>query len=216
MASFIWAVFKTLGILILPFVLLIRGAVMIHNLHDLSPWSCILGGALTATIILFIYLTIVYGRFTGSVGSGSSLKRRLGITFIVVIIYAIHGIFFMSASNLKNESLRSEVYTLHPVLRLSLSTLVHIDPQLIITDASRVPEDYRKMGLPSKSSSLHYKQPSSGYVHAVDLRTNGRSFFRNFLVRTYFRIMGFRTLRHVGTSDHLHVSLKSYDRPRGR
>jgi len=31
-----------------------------------------------------------------------------------------------------------------------MSTLVYVDKKLIITDASREPEDYKKMGLPTK------------------------------------------------------------------
>ena len=57
--------------------------------------------------------------------------------------------------------------------------------------------------------------PTSRLVHAVDLRTKGKSELRNKLVSWYFRMMGFNTLRHVGTADHLHVSISSHDRPRG-
>ena len=32
--------------------------------------------------------------------------------------------------------------------------------------------------------------------------------WRNLLLRGYFATMGFPTLRHVGTGDHLHVSLR--------
>jgi hypothetical protein len=81
-----------------------------------------------------------------------------------------------------------------------------IDENLVITDASRVPEDYKKMGLPTNKSSLHYKQ-KDGYAYALDLRTNGRYEIRNFLIKSYFYFMGFNTLRHVGTDDHLHISL---------
>jgi hypothetical protein len=62
------------------------------------------------------------------------------------------------------------------------------------------------MGLPVHDSSLHYAQPD-GYVHAVDLRTIGRREVKNRLVQLYFALMGFATLRHVGTADHLHVEL---------
>jgi hypothetical protein len=41
----------------------------------------------------------------------------------------------------------------------------------------------------------------------VDIHTAGRGLLVNLLVEGYFRIMGFRTLRHVGTADHLHVEL---------
>ena len=81
-----------------------------------------------------------------------------------------------------------------------------------MTDANRVPEDYRKMGLKSKKRSLHYKQ-KNGFVHAMDIRTNGRGEVRNFLLKTYFQLMGFNVLRHGGTGDHLHVSLHSHDNP---
>ncbi|MEL6925882.1 MAG: hypothetical protein AAFO94_17705, partial [Bacteroidota bacterium] len=73
-------------------------------------------------------------------------------------------------------------------------------------------EDYKRMGLKTKRHSLHYQQPS-GFVHAVDLRTNNRSWLRNFLLRSYFQLMGFNTLRHGGTGDHLHVSILSHARP---
>jgi hypothetical protein len=39
------------------------------------------------------------------------------------------------------------------------------------------------------------------------VRTNGRSKATNLLVELYFILMGFETLRHVGTADHLHVAL---------
>ena len=75
-----------------------------------------------------------------------------------------------------------------------------------------MPEDYRKMGLPTKGHSLHYHK-SNGYAHAVDLRTNNHSEIRNFALKMYFKLMGFNTLRHVGTGDHLHISLNSKDVP---
>ena len=81
-----------------------------------------------------------------------------------------------------------------------------------MTDANRQPEDYRKMGLKSKKNSLHYQQ-SNGFVHAFDVRTKNRSWLRNGLLQLYFKAMGFNTLRHGGTGDHLHISLKSRDRP---
>lgn len=101
---------------------------------------------------------------------------------------------------------------IHPVLRLATSTLIHIDKDLLITDGQRLPEDYKKMGLKSKSQSLHYKQ-YTGYTHAIDLRTKNRAEWKNQLVRGYFWLMGFRTLRHKGTTDHLHISLMSHQSP---
>ena len=134
------------------------------------------------------------------------------MALFLVLAYSLHGLFYISGNNIKNPDLRKEMREVHPILRLSVSTLIHIDKDLIITDGNRQPEDYKAMGLRSKGNSLHYKQ-SNGYVHAIDLRVNGRNEIRNFLVRTYFRLMGFKTLRHGGTADHLHISLLSHDRP---
>ena len=97
-------------------------------------------------------------------------------------------------------------------MRMSVSTILFLDKSLIITDAQRLPEDYKKMGLKTKSRSLHYEQ-SDGFVHAIDIRTNGRTDIRNFFIKSYFSLMGFNTLRHDGTGDHLHISLKSFDSP---
>jgi hypothetical protein len=106
----------------------------------------------------------------------------------------------------KNEDLRSEYRSLHPLLRVATSTFILVDGDLVITDMERQAADYERMRLPVYERSLHFVQ-EDGYAHAVDLRTIGRSEWRNFTMQVCFRAMGFRTLRHVGTADHLHVSL---------
>ena len=96
---------------------------------------------------------------------------------------------------------------LHPLLRLGASALILMDSDAVITDAGRTPDFYRRMGLPPNEASLHLEQ-ESGFVHALDLRTIGRPEWRNRAAEIAFRAMGFHTLRHVGTADHLHVSLR--------
>ncbi|MBT8229384.1 MAG: hypothetical protein KJO50_03930 [Bacteroidia bacterium] len=215
MFKILFQIFKFVFILIFPFVLLIRGSVFLHSQYELFPWLCILGGALFTVILLFIYFSFIYGSLSGKFGDSGSVKRRVLIAILIVVLYAFHGLFYIGNKNLKNNSLKSEVLDVHPILRLSVSTLIHLDKDLIITDADRMPEDYRRMGLKSRNHSLHYKQ-SNGYSHALDIRTNYRNEIRNFLVRAYFQLMGFRTIRHSDsgtTGDHLHVSLMSHDRP---
>ena len=193
----------------MPFICLIRGAIYLHEVHQWGPNMCILGGLGMATFLLAIYLFFFYRRLTGEIGS---VRLKFWIAFLIVAIYSIHGLFFLSAENVKYGKIQQEFRSLHPILRLSLSTAIRLDPTLIITDGNRTPEDYRKMGLPSKKHSLHYKQ-KSGYVHAVDIRTNNRSLIRNYLIRCYFWLMGFNTLLHGGTGEHLHVSILSLDKP---
>ena len=103
-------------------------------------------------------------------------------------------------------SVREQFTALHPVLRVALSTIILVDSDLVVTSTRRALGDYRGMGLPEYAASLHLPQ-WDGWVHAVDLRTRGRSATQNSLMAFYFRAMGFRTLRHRGTADHLHVSL---------
>jgi len=205
MRTLISFLLKLVLFLTLPFIVLIRGAIHLHEYNQYPPSLSLLGGVFLATMLLTIYLIFFKGQLTGEVGS---IRTKLWLALFLVIGYGAHGLFFFS------DQVQKEFRELHPILRVSISTLIHLDPSLIVTDANRQPEDYRKMGMSSKKHSLHYRQ-SSGYVHAVDIRTKDRGSIRNFLIRTYFRLMGFNTLRHGGTADHLHISISSKDRPSG-
>ncbi|MEM8908353.1 MAG: hypothetical protein AAGD05_10950 [Bacteroidota bacterium] len=212
MMRLLYSIFKFLFLLIFPFIALIRGAVYFHDHQWLSPWLAIAGGIGVTTVLLLVYLTFLHGRLTGHLGDAQSWKRRLLIALLLVFGYSAYGLIFLSGNNTKHDAIQKEYHSLHPILRLGISTILFIDRDLLLTDAKRQPEDYQKMGLPTKKRSLHYPQ-SNGFVHAVDIRTKGRSEVRNFLLKTYFQLMGFNTLRHVGTADHLHISLGSHDHP---
>lgn len=212
MKSFLYNVLKILFLLVLPFFALIRGAVFIHEQYTLSPWLALAGGVFFSALLIFIYIVYFQGMLTGRLGDAKSLKRGYWIALVLVLVYCVPGVLFLSAANAKHSEVQKEFRSLHPILRLGVSTLIFLDQSLILTDAKRQPEDYKKMGLSVKTHSLHYKQ-SNGYAHAIDIRVNGRSEVRNFLITQYFNMMGFNTLRHVGTADHLHISLRSHDRP---
>lgn len=128
--------------------------------------------------------------------------------------FAAHGLFFLSSKNAKQSQVKQEFVSLHPILRIAVSTLIWFDQDLVMTDAKRAPEDYKRMGLKTAKHSLHYPQ-KDGYVYAMDLRTNYRAEWQNKLTQLYFRIMGFNTLRHGGTADHLHISLSCKYKPGG-
>ena len=205
--------FKAFVLIVLPFFVMTRTAVFLHVQYASNAWICLLGGVLAGAgrqVLYMSYGRLLFGASTHDLAKNA--RRYYTIAFLITLLYCCQTVLFFSAANAKGESVRSEFTSLHPVLRLAVSTLVFVDRDLLITDAKRFPEDYHDMGLPSKRHSLHYKQ-SDGYVHAVDVRTQNRSSIRNALVMLYFRIMGFRTLRHHGTADHLHVSLKSHDGP---
>lgn len=189
-------------LLMLPIVALLRGATFFY-LHLAWPtWVAIGAAAAVAAGLVTTYAALVSRRLTG----------RSRIRFVaqwiatpLVLAYAIHALLFVSRVNTKTESVRSYYRALHPTLRLAVSTFVILDDGLVVTDIQRTPEDYAMMGLPAYDASLHFRQ-NDGYVHAMDLRTIGRGAVRNWVTAMYFRVLGFRTLRHVGTADHLHVS----------
>lgn len=213
MVRFFIRLFSILLVLGLPFAALIRGAVYFHEQYDLGAYPSLLGGMALTIVIVVVYMSVFYSRMTNRLGSLTGLKSRSIFAGVVILGYVIHGLFFISAGNVKNADIAKEIHDLHPICRIALSTVIYVDKDLIITDSKRLPEDYHRMGLPTRKTSLHYKQ-KDGYAYAFDLRTNKRSEFRNFFLRNYFRVMGFQTLRHVGTDDHLHISLKCHYLPK--
>lgn len=191
------------AICVLPLLVLVRLSVWFYSDYGLWPWIAVLGGAAAAALVLVVVALILIRGVTGSFRTPKYLKRTM---FALALVYCGYSAMFISASNVKSEQVQETYTSLHPSLRIALSTWILVDPELMITDAERKPEDYGRMGLPENERSLHLVTPS-GYVQAVDLRTMGRPEWRNFLTTLYFKAMGFQVLRHLGTVDHLHVSL---------
>lgn len=206
MLRFGFRILHVVILLFLPFIVLIRGAVFFHEQYHLYPLLTIFAGAFLFSFVLIIYLSLFLGRLGPKSPVNFSFATKMKLIFIVVIVFCLHGIFFLQSDNLKTPSLKHSIGNLHPIIRLAVSTVIFLDRDLIITDGLRTPEDYRKMGLPSNKSSLHYKQ-KDGYAYAIDIRTSHRSIVRNSLIKGYFNLMGFRIMRHTGTDDHLHISL---------
>ena len=203
----VWTVVRValLGtlVLLLPFVVLVRSAVYFYAHRGFSAWLAI-GAALGLSLALVSsYAAWASFHLTGRVHLRAAIRW---VALPLVALYGGYSLLYLSQMNAKGPEVLSYYRSLHPVLRVAVSTLVVVDRHLVITDLRREPADYAVLGLPAAEASLHYPQPD-GYVHALDLRTIGRPNWRNVLVAAYFRAMGFRTLRHVGTADHLHVAL---------
>lgn len=196
-----FATFRILVIVTLPFVVLIRGAVWLHQDHGAPTWLALLASSVATLVLLTLYGMVVSRRLTGRARLGQIAKW---VAAPLVVGYCGYALLHLSRVNAKDDAVRSVYTATHPLLRVALTTLILVDRDAVITDLARTPGDYGRMGLPINQNSLHYRQPD-GWVHAVDLRTRGP--LRSLLVEWYFRAMGFATLRHVGTADHLHVSL---------
>lgn len=199
--------------LVLPFIVLIRGSVFFHEHYQFGPYFSLLLGAGITFIVLLIYFVVIYGQIAGRKRlTKKSMKVKTIMVSLLLLSYMGYTLFYLSSTNAKTTEVQKEFTALHPIVRVSVGTIVLLDQDMIITDMSRGKEDYKKMGLKTLKNSLHYPQ-KDGYVHAMDLRTNGRSEFRNDLLKFYFDAMGFHTLRHVGTGDHLHISLSIHENP---
>lgn len=192
-----------LVLLILPVVALLRGSTALYLHAGWPTWAALAGAAAAAVTLVAGYPALLSRKLTGKA------RLRFVATWIampLVLAYCAHALLFLARVNAKTDDVRTYYRALHPALRLAVSTFVIVDDGLVVTDIHRTAADYDRMGLPVNESSLHFRQ-ADGWVHAMDLRTIGRGPLRNGVTAVYFRLLGFHTLRHVGTGDHLHVSL---------
>ena len=206
MSGFLLYILRLIFIIVFPFALLIRGAVYAHTEYHTIPFLSIGSSVAITAFCIFLYVNIAYGYMFRKWSSRDLIKQKLVFSVVVVLIMAIHLVFFISNNNLKNSNLKKGYVELHPILRLSTSMLSKIDQKLVITDTSRKKSDYSAMGLATNENSLHFPQKDK-YAYAIDLRTRGRNSIQIFLIENYYKLMGFKVLRHVGTADHLHISL---------
>ena len=202
-AALLQGLLRLVAIVALPFVVLVRGAVFFYEYVNAPSWIALLVAALLTIGLVTLYARWLLRKFKGR---PPVILLAKWVALPLVVCYCGFSLLYLSRVNAKAE-VRDYYTTVHPLLRLALSTWILVDDKLVVTDMRRAREDYAKMRLPVNETSLHYRQ-ADGWVHAVDLRTANRGWFRNRLTQFYFWAMGFNTLRHVGTADHLHVDLR--------
>jgi hypothetical protein len=187
----------------LPFALLVRGALVASASWGWHAWLAVAFGALLAAFAVsaLAWWTL---RRVWIEPTFRTVATRVGLP--LVIVFCSFSLLYLSGSNAKSAEIREAYPRLHPILRLAVGTVRLLDTGIVVTDIERGPTAYAAMRLPRPTRSFHYRQ-KDGTVHAIDLRTEGRGPLRNGLVRLYFELLGFETIRHVGTADHLHVRL---------
>lgn len=193
--------------LFLPFLVLIWGSLFVYYHFGLNGWLALGSGIAATTLLLMIYGAGLSYTISGRAKINKYVARSITV---LVISYCCYGLLYLSSLNVKSDEVRAYYRTVHPILRVTLATARLADPDLIITDMQRTPDDYEAMGLNPLRRSLHYEQ-STGYVHAVDLRTVGRPAWKNWMTRHGLNLLGYKTIRHRGTADHLHVALPLND-----
>ncbi len=193
--------------IVLPFALLLKGSVWLHQSYGWPTIFALMAMFATVFLVLLVYVAMLWDWIVGpGKMSRRSIKFKSGLVFLLLLGFIGTTIFHLKSSHVKEPGIQAEYFQLHPLLRLGLGTFILMDSDLLVTDMARTPHDYDKMGLPRNQQSLHYPQ-DDGYAYAMDLRTKGHPEFRNRSMALFFELMGFETLRHVGTADHLHVAL---------
>lgn len=187
----------------LPFAVYVRASVWLYLSAGLAPWMAVAVASLLTLGVVTIYATWLSRRFSGK-ARAATIARWVALP--LALGWCGYSVLYLSRVNAKSDDVRAYYGSVHPVLRVALATAILGDPDLVVTDMRRLPTDYARMGLPEYQRTKHYRQPN-GWVHAADLRTIGHGELRNRALQLYFWTMGFQTLRHVGTADHLHVQL---------
>ncbi len=198
-----WGVTAVL-LAVLPFVLLVRGGVFAYQQWGLGAWPSLAVSTAATALLLACYAWAASRRL----GAGKWFRKfAMRAAALGAAAFVLYSLLIIAGGNVKSEEVRAEYSGLHPLLRMAVSVFVLADADAVITDADRTPDFYARAGLPANESSLHFRQ-DDGFVHALDLRTINRPEWRNQAAELAFRAMGFHALRHVGTADHLHVSLR--------
>lgn len=203
LAGILISTIKVVLLMVFPFLLLIRTSVYLYLEFGWNSWISVGGAVLVTSLVMMIYVALVSGKL-GVRKIVSINKARFSA--IVVIAYCVYALLYVSGANTKTSEVKSAYRSLHPIVRIAVASIILVNTDMVITDAERTREDYQRMGLPPRETSLHFVQ-EDGFVHAVDIRTRDVSEWKNTALAVYFRVVGFNTLRHVGTADHLHVSL---------
>src|SRR6056297_2128562 len=122
-----------------PFFVLVRFSVYLTLTHGLGAWSSLSGGILATIGLLCIYLILISFRVPNK-----NLMMKLGGMGISIMVlgYSLFSLFYLSAVNAKSEDVQSVYRSMHPILRVAVSTVTLADNDLVITGIERIEEDY--------------------------------------------------------------------------
>jgi hypothetical protein len=193
---------KLVALAFLPAVF-VRAAVEFYR-SGFGTMATIACSAIVVLIALSLLVVALSAPLAGKRARFSAVARWVALP--AVLLWVAYSLFYLSQANAKTAGVRDAYTSLHPVLRLAVASAIVADGDLVVTDARRSADDYRRMKLPVFERTLHYPQADS-WVHAIDVRTIGHNPIRNVALGWYFRVVGLRVVRHVGTADHLHIEL---------
>ena len=89
------------------------------------------GGTACTAAVVTAYAALVWHRVTGRVRL-ALVARRFAPPLVVA--YCGYAVIYLSSANAKSERVRAYYASLHPLLRVALSTLILADRDLVVTD----------------------------------------------------------------------------------
>lgn len=179
----------------------IRVQLWILSEYPQAGWVALGGGLVSGGLILGL-VALIGLRLRSLRGTGVLMAALL----LAVVSAGGLGVARFPERSFKGEQVRAEWGQLHPTLRLALWVAHLAEPDLVLTDVSRLPDEYGAMGLPQTPDSHHYVA-ADGFARAVDVRVSDAGALRNWARQGLFLLMGLEAGRHAGTADHLHVSI---------
>ena len=189
-----------MGILVTTlFAILVRGSVFsYHTWGFAASLSLVCAALMTVPLLLLGIWVMIPGR---------GIIRHMLIRGAIAIIYTGYAVLYVASTNAVPDEIREEYQMIHPLLRLAASPVIVFDPSSFRQSEGSMLEDYRLMGLSANEANLHFVQ-KDGLIHSLDFATNSKSEWRNRAIELGFWALGFHSLRHLGVSDYLHVSLR--------
>src|SRR2546430_1306453 len=145
-----------------PLFLLVRGWVFLYLHSGYGRWLALAGGAGCTLLVVTAYAAWVSHRLTGRVNV-LVLVRRVALP--LVLAYCGYALIYLSSGNAKSDQVRAYYGSLHPLLRVVLSTWILVDKDILITDLARRRTDDAALGIGPNGRALHYVQ-GDRYVQA--------------------------------------------------
>ena len=190
-------------VIVLPFMLFLKLGTFLYLNEWAGSWTSVFYSITATAVVVTATLLLLFRKIIRSL---KAAKRLFISVAVLILLICGFGLISISQERVKHPEDYKTYTQLHPWLRLASATAFIWDDELLLTDTRRTRSDYLNMGLTPYSASLHYMQ-ESGFVHAIDIRTLGRSRFQNAVTQLYYRALGFRVIRHTGTADHIHVEI---------
>ena len=114
---------KALAVAFLPFLVLVKVAVFFYSHQGYSTVLALASGTACTAALVTAYAAWLWHRFTGRVRL-ALVARRFALPLVVA--YCGYALIYLSSANVKSDRVRAYYASLHPLLRIALSTRIHL------------------------------------------------------------------------------------------